>query len=129
MSFFATMTGRQRVQMLGLALLAVVGLVATLLVVLPVVAAALLVMALLALATVVMRQTAAAVEVVGRAVSPESEPAPAAPVQLELATGEVVSARPVRLTGPSEHTMLLTRDGYLVVDEAGRVLRRIGGTE
>lgn len=46
-------------------------------------------------------------------------------VRLELPDGQVLNARPVALPEPSEDLLLLTRDGYVVVDRRGRVLRRL----
>jgi hypothetical protein len=53
----------------------------------------------------------------------EGEAAPT--LRLELPDGAVLSARPVALPGPSEDQLLLTRDGYVVVDRDGRVLHRL----
>lgn len=44
---------------------------------------------------------------------------------LEVGDGAVVSARPVPLPGGGEDTLMLTRDGYVVVNAAGKVLHRL----
>jgi hypothetical protein len=46
-------------------------------------------------------------------------------LRLELPGGEVLSARPVALPGEGEDQLLLTRDGYVVVDRHGRALHKL----
>jgi type II secretory pathway pseudopilin PulG len=121
------MTARQWAQLMALGLALAVAVLVMVAVVLP---AAALVMGLALLATgaafVAQRASAvarAAQSAVRGAPSATGEAQPT--LRLELASGEVVSARPVPLEGPSEHTLLLTRDGYVVVSAEGRVLHRL----
>lgn len=58
-----------------------------------------------------------------RRAAPTGEAGPA--LRLTLPDGATVSARPVALAAEGEGTLLLTRDGYVVVDGAGRVIHRI----
>ncbi len=118
---------RQWGQLLLPGLLLAVVLVIVLAVALPV-AALVLSLALLGsgLAMVVQRAGAAA-RSVEAAVRGTAEPdAPSQPtLKLELAEGVVLNARPVPLAAPGEHTLLLTREGYIVVNAEGQVLHRI----
>jgi hypothetical protein len=58
-----------------------------------------------------------------RPASVESEATPT--LRLELAGGKVLNARPVALPGDGEEQLLLTREGYIVVDRDGRALHRL----
>lgn len=127
MSTTGIMTARQWAQLFGLGLALAAAIVVMVAVVLPA-AAMVLALALtgVALATVAQRATTVAQATrarVGRAWASESAPQPT--LRLELPGGAVVSARPVPLPGEGEQTMLLTRDGYVVVSAEGRVLHRI----
>lgn len=55
--------------------------------------------------------------------APLPEPAPA--LHLTLPNGATLSARPVALPGDAEHQLLLTRDGYVVVDAEGRLIHKL----
>lgn len=129
MSAIETMTARQWAQLFGLGLALAAALVVVVAVVLPAAALA-LALALAAAALSVATQRATAVARRTRA-AVTGAPAPEGPAQptlrLELPDGAVVSARPVPLPGEGEQTMLLTREGYVVVSAAGKVVHRIKG--
>ncbi len=128
MSAIGTLTAREWARLMGAALLAAVTIVALVAVVLPAAALA-MAAALLLMATVAMAQRASAVARAARerAASPRgaAEEAPLPTLRLELPDGQVLAARPVPLAGESEHALLLTRDGYVVVSADGRVLYRL----
>lgn len=65
----------------------------------------------------------AAVRAARPAPTPTGEAAPA--LRLVLADGSTRVAQPVDLPGHDEHRLLLTRDGYVLVDAAGKVLHRL----
>lgn len=46
-------------------------------------------------------------------------------LRLTLAGGAELSARAVPLAGLGDHQLLLTRDGYILVDAVGRVVHRL----
>lgn len=125
MSALETMSARQWAQAMGLTLLVAVAMILTVAVVLPT-AALILTLALLAAgAGLVARRVGRVASAARRAVAPEA-PGEARPtLRLELPGGEVVSARPVPLAHESAETLLLTRDGYVVVSSEGRVLHRL----
>lgn len=58
-----------------------------------------------------------------RTAAPTGEAGPT--LRLTLPDGETVSARPVSLPGQASEQLLLTRNGYVVVDADGRVLHRL----
>lgn len=122
-----TLTARQWAQLMGLALLVAVAIVALVAVVLPAAALALAV-AMLVTAVAAAAQRASAVARAARGAAARAYGAGEAPqptLRLELADGHVVAARPVPMAGESEHALLLTRDGYVVVSAEGRVLHRL----
>lgn len=122
-----TLTARQWAQLMGLALLVAVTIIVLVAVVLPAAALA-LALALLLASFVAVGQRVAAVARAARAAAARAYGASEAPqptLRLELADGQVVAARPVPLAGESEHALLLTRDGYVVVSAEGRVLHRL----
>jgi hypothetical protein len=121
------MMARQWVQLLGLGLALAAVIVVTVAVVLP--AAALgLALALLVAGAVLVAQRVTAVAQAARSAVMGTRPAEEPPqpiLRLELADGAVLSARPVPLPGGGEHTLLLTREGYVVASAEGKVLHRI----
>lgn len=127
MRTFELQTARQWFQLFGLALAAAAVLVAFVAVVLPAVALALALALLVVGALLVTQQMAAVARAARRVVasSPLDEEAAQPRLRLELPDGTVLSARQVPLHGPSEHAMLLTREGYALVDAEGRVAHRI----
>lgn len=120
MGSFLTLDRGQRRQLVALALLALmVGLIVL-------AAQQPLAAALLALALAVAGGATAAARPARRQARPAFAEFEATPtLRLELASGEVLSARPVALPGEGEEQLLLTRDGYVVVDQGGRVLHRL----
>jgi hypothetical protein len=127
MSTYGTGSARQWVQLIGLGLLLALAVMAVVAVVLPT-AALIITLALVATGVAFVAQRVSAVaQAAGRAVSgePAPEPTPQPTLRLELPDGEVVSAWPVPLPHESEHTLLLTRDGYVVVSAEGRIVHRL----
>lgn len=127
MSTTGMMPARQWAQLLGMALALAVILTLVVAVVLP---AAALLMALAFVATgaaFVVRRVGAVARSARSAVAAttSADQAPQPTMRLELPDGQVLSARPVPLPAEREHTMLLTRDGYVVVSAEGRVLHRL----
>jgi hypothetical protein len=57
--------------------------------------------------------------------APRFEGEAPAPVRLTLPSGAVVAARPVEVGGEGAGRLLLTRDGYVVVNAAGQVIHRL----
>jgi hypothetical protein len=127
MSMTQMMTVRQWTQLLGLGLALAVVIVAIVAVVLPATALA-LALALaatgVALATRQMQAMARSAQaaVMG---APPAEAATPPVLLLELADGAVLSARPVPLPGQGEHTLVLTREGYLLLGAAGNVVHKL----
>jgi hypothetical protein len=125
MSAIGMMTARERLQLLGLGLALAAVILVVLAVVLPLAAFTVAVAMLAATALVVARQLTAAARA-ARSFAREPFAGEATrPVRLELADGTVVSARPVPLPGDGEHTLMLTREGYVLVSAEGRVIHRI----
>ena len=134
MSVSGTLSARQWAQLMGLGLLLAVTVIVVVAVVLP--TAALVTALVLAVAGVAMvaQRVGAVARAATQAVAgkpgarqattgePEADTQPT--LRIELASGEVRAARPVAMP-QSEHSLLLTRDGYLVVSAEGRVLHRI----
>lgn len=90
--------------------------------------------AVAAVLTLLVAAGAATLGLVLTAVGRPARPAPRAEIpaeevpptlRLTLPDGATVVARPVTLGGAAETTLLLTRDGYVVVDDGGRVLYRL----
>lgn len=128
MSSLGTISGRQWAQLMLLGLMLAVAIVVVLAVVLPTAALALGLALAVTVGTLVVQRAAAVGRTVKRTIVGEPEPeAPAQPtLRIEVAEGVVLVARPVPLRQDSEHSVLLTRDGYLVVNDEGRVIHRIG---
>lgn len=127
MSAMGTMTARQWAQLVGLLLTVAAVIITVVALTLPAAALA-LTLALLTAGVAMATQRISAAARVARAAVAGARPTEGAPqptLRLELADGAVVSARPVPLPGASEHTLLLTRDGYLVVSAEGKVLHRL----
>lgn len=126
MSAYGTVAARHWVQLVALGLVLVVAIVVILAVVLPTAALVLaLVLAATGVAFVTQRTMAvarSAARTMAGSPAPDTTPQPS--LRLELPDGEVVSARPVPLPQESEHTLLLTRDGYVVVNAEGRIIYR-----
>lgn len=127
MSTTTTLTARQWAQLIGLALVAVATILTVVAVVLPMAALAMAAALLVAGVTLAAQRVASVARTARAAVrgAPAAEAEPQPTLRLELADGEVLSARPVPLAHESEDTMLLTRDGYIVVSAEGRVLHRL----
>lgn len=120
-------TARQGFRLLGLGLALAVVIVATLAVVLPTAALA-LTLALVAMGGALVMQQARAVARSARAAVAGAPPAAETPqptMLLDLADGTVLSARPVPLPGDGAHTMVLTRQGYLLLRADGEVFHRL----
>lgn len=127
MSMTGMMTARQWGQLMLLGLLTAVAIVVVVAIVLPT-AALVTALALLIAGAALVAQRASAVaraahSRVADAFSGTQKPQPT--LRLELADGSVLNARPVPLPGASEDTLLLTRDGYIVVSAEGRVIHRL----
>ncbi|NJN16241.1 MAG: hypothetical protein HC822_08180 [Oscillochloris sp.] len=120
-------TVRRWAQVLGLGVLLAITLILVLAVVLP---AAALVLALALIAATVLvvarqvRTVAQTAQHTAAKMSSAAEPVPAT-LQLELADGSVLQGRPVVMPGRQEHTMVLTREGYLLVDAEGAIRYRL----
>jgi hypothetical protein len=127
MSTMGTMSARQWAQAVGLGLALAVAIVAVVAVVLPVAALALAVALLVAGAVALAQQTRAVAQAARAATgsAPRGDEIPQPTLRLELADGAVVSARAVPLPGDGEHTLLLTRDGYVLVNAEGRAVHRL----
>ncbi len=127
MRIYGSSSARQWAQLMGLGVLLALMIVIAVAVVLPT-AALVISLALATTGIIFVAQRAAAVaQAAGRAMAgaPAPEPAPLPILRFELPNGEVVSARAVPLPHASEHTLLFTRDGYVVVNAEGRVLHRL----
>lgn len=122
-----TMTRRQWAQLVGLGLMLAVVFVMAVAIVLPAAALALTLALLVVGATLVAQRVSSVARSVRSAASGERPAAgPAQPaLLLELADGTVVHARPVPISGASEHTLALTRDGYVVLSAEGKLLHRL----
>ncbi len=117
---------RQWTRMLGLGLALAIVAVAVLAVALPAAALALTVALILAGAALLGERARAVGRRAHRPAAGTTEGTAAQPsLQIELADGALLSARPVALPGEGERTMVLTRDGYLLLSAEGRVVHRI----
>jgi hypothetical protein len=127
MSAMGAMTARQWAQIFGLGLAVAAAIVVAVAIVLPAAALALAAALTVAALTVAAQRASALARAARAAVSgaPTPEAMAQPTLRLELADGAVVNARPVPLPGESEHTLLLTRDGYVVVSAEGKVLHRL----
>lgn len=127
MNMSYTSSVRQWGQLAGIALFLTAALIITLAVILPAAALVLAVAAVFVVTSLVVRQ----MQVLGQAARrvASGEPAFEEPVQptlrVELPDGEVMVARPVAIPQTDEHTMLLTRNGYLMVNGRGEVFHRL----
>jgi len=121
------MTARQGFRLLGLGLALAVVIVATLAVVLPALALALTLALVVAGAAMAMQQARAVARSARAAVAgaPRTAEAPQPTMLLELADGAVLCARPVPLPGDGAHTLVLTRQGYLLLSAGGEVFHRL----
>jgi hypothetical protein len=126
MGVYVTTAGRGRLWATVLAALVGLALLTTLLVLLPLAALTMLVgMALSGAALLAQRAAAPRAARPGRARPAGANEAAGPMFQLVDADGVAIAARAVSLAGPSEHTLALTRDGYVLVDDTGRVLHRL----
>jgi hypothetical protein len=125
MNAYSTMTARQRRQLAGLALLTIAVIITILAVVAPTAAlvASLSLLAGGAILAALQTQRRVGRRTVAADVGAGSTAQP--PLQIALADGAVRTARIVPLDHSDEHTLLLTRDGYLVVSAEGRVVHKI----
>lgn len=124
---FYTLTSRQRAQLTGLALLAFAALIAILAVVAPLAALALS-LSLLAGALLLVLSLKHSQVAPRRSATADVGAADATlqpPLQIALEDGVLRAARVVPLAANDEHTLLLTRDGYLVVGASGQVVHTI----
>lgn len=124
MSTLRTLSGRPELRAAAVALLLLAALALALAAAAPAAALALALAgaaaALLGVAAAAARPHAPARR---RAAAPAGDPGPT--LRLTLPDGATVSARPVALPGEARERLLLTRDGYVLVDEAGRVIHRL----
>ncbi|MBP1468975.1 hypothetical protein EYB53_024920 [Candidatus Chloroploca sp. M-50] len=127
MNISYTSSVRQWGQLAGIVLFLTAALIITLAVILPAAALGLAIAAVVVVTSLVARQ----MQVLGQAARrvASGEPAFEEPVQptlrVELPDGEVMVARPVAIPQTDEHTMLLTRNGYLMVNGRGEVFHRL----
>ncbi|MFV9505951.1 MAG: hypothetical protein AB4911_15475 [Oscillochloridaceae bacterium umkhey_bin13] len=118
---------RQWAQLTSLVLLLAVSIVIVVAVVVPTAALALgLALVAASLVTLVQRTRGMARRVARRATGTAETTGPYGPtLRLDLPTGDLTAARQIRLAHASEHTLLLTRHGYVVADAAGRPIHII----
>jgi hypothetical protein len=121
------MTARRWAQVFGLVLALAVAIVVAVAVVLPVAALVLTLALLVAGVALVARQVPAMARTARTAATgmPSGEEQVQPTLRLELADGTELRARPVPLAGESEHTLMLTREGYVVVSAEGAVIHRL----
>jgi hypothetical protein len=127
MNTYTSLTSRQRAQLNGLALLAFAALITILAVVAPLAALALS-LSLLAgtlLLVLSLRQGRVEPRRVATADVGAADATPQLPVQITLEDGALHVARVVPSAANDEHTLLLTRNGYLVVNASGQVVHTI----
>jgi hypothetical protein len=120
-------TARQGLQLLGIGLALAVVIVATLAVVLPALALALTIALVVAGAAMAMQQARAVARSARAAVAgaPRAADSPQPTMLLELPDGAVLSARPLPLPGDGAHTMVLTRQGYMLLRADGELFHRL----
>jgi len=124
MSVYVTTTERGRAWALVLAALLVLALFVAMLALLPLAALVLLAGTAVSGAALLF-QRATAARPSARPARPVPD-APAGPLLVVVdADGEAVSARAVSVAGQSEHTLALTRDGYVLLDADGRVIHAL----
>ncbi|MCX7789220.1 MAG: hypothetical protein N2378_01140 [Chloroflexaceae bacterium] len=121
-----TLSPRQHLMIIGLALAALAAIIILLFAVTPTAAAGIL--SVLIILAVVVLSAVAAIRATPRAARAQPQAASgrvAPPLLLTLADGEVLVAREVDLGQPGEHRLLLTRKGYMLVNPAGEVIYRL----
>jgi hypothetical protein len=122
-----TIPARQWVQLIGLGLALAVVIMVVLALVLPVAALVLAAVLLVAGVGLVLRRVQAVASVaratVTSAASAEDVVSP--PMLLTLGDGELLSARAVVSSAQSEHTLVLTRRGYVLIDSSGEVFHQL----
>jgi hypothetical protein len=122
-----TTTARRWAQLLGLGLALAVAIVAILALVLPAAALTLALALVVAGATLALQQARAVARSARAAVAgaPSAAEAAQPTMLLELADGAVLSARLVPLPGDDAYTLVLTRQGYLLLGADGEVVHRL----
>lgn len=124
MGVYVTTTNRGRIWSVALLALLVLALLATMLVLLPLAALTMLVGLALSGVALLVQQIGTLRASRRRTARPEA--AESGPTLLIVdAAGEPMAARAVILPHPSEHTLALTRDGYVLIDADGRVFHRL----
>lgn len=120
-------TARQLAQMVGIGLALAVAAVVIVALVLPAAALAIALALTIMGAALLAQRVRAAARLAHAAVAgaPAADEAAPATVLLELADGAVLSARPVPLPGEGAHTLVLTREGYLLLNGGGEVVHRL----
>lgn len=127
MHAFSTYSAQQWRQLIVSGLLLAVIMVVVLAVLLPT-AALVLTLALVAMGvSLITQRVSSALRAPHQAsragTMPEDAVAPT--LYLKLADGVVVAARPIPLPAAQDHSLLLTRDGYVVVNAEGRIIHSI----
>lgn len=124
MGVYVTAADRGRLWAVSLGALAVLALLVALLVLLPLAALTML-LGLAVSGVALLVQRASSLRVARPQARPAADGALGPTLLIVDAAGDPLAARAVPLAGPSEHTLALTRDGYVLLNAAGQVLHRL----